>query len=63
MKVVVLVTTIYTELKKMGKGGFEPPTAQFRTEINAETLRFQYHTKLDHLPVKKSVGEESPYYY
>lgn len=36
----------------MGKGGFEPPTSQFRTEINAETHRFQYHSKLDHLPNK-----------
>ena len=36
--------------RNMGKGGFEPPASQFRTEINAEANWFQYHSKLDHLP-------------
>ena len=43
----------------MGKGGFEPPTSQFRTEINAEIHRFQYHSKLDHLP-KRNPFEWNP---
>ena len=38
----------------MGKGGIEPPTAQFRTEINAEIYKYQYHSKLDHLPKRGS---------
>ena len=49
-KFLTLFNFFNNQFKKVGKGGIEPPIAQFRTEIYAEIKRIQNHTKLDHLP-------------
>jgi len=36
----------------MGEGGFEPPAPWSQTKIHAVEKTLQYHTSLDHPPVK-----------